>query len=319
MWTGSLLMTSPTATSSLFFGLATYGFLAGRCDDPLTDGGDFGLAVNERRGARPHVPSDEGGRARFRLDLPCERFRLDLPCEYDASENAGETVRAPVWARGRDEDVEGRGRFTMGGVTNDDAFEVTLLVRCLDENVVPNSDVELPPELDIGPETEREDDATDMRLELRLSGPVITDEPEEARRAAAGLGGGGTRNLPGDADSLEKLPFLFILCRGRGTSKLARIRGLLAAVECDELLMTEARLLRPELTTLAGRDFCPSMRSRAIASSSIQVCRMRSCSARTLGSSDRARARVFILDSTSRVKLRRADSCSSGGREGSDS
>ena len=268
------------------------------------------LAVNDNRGARPQVPCDVGGR---------DRLRLDLLWEKDASENAGELVRVPVCARGREEDVEeGRGRFIMGGVTIDDVFDVTLPVRCLEEKVDPKSDDELPPELDRGPETEREDDATDIRLELRVCRPEFTDEPEAVRRAAAGLGGGGTRNLPGDADSLEKLPFLSRLCRGRGTSRLARTRGLFVAFECDELLMTEARLLRPELTTLAGRDFCPLMRSRAIASSSVQVWRMRSCSAGALGSSDRARARVFIRDKTSRVNVRRADNWSSGVREGSD-
>ena len=152
-------------------------------------------------------------------------MRLDRPCEKPASESAGDIVRAdPVCARGRDADEVGRGRFAIGGVASGaaDPFDVMLLVRCLEENVDPKSvDDELAP--DIGPDTERVEE-TDIRLELRVCVPVLTDEPDAARRVLT-IGSGGARNL-GDADSFEKLPFLSRLCRGRGTSRLARILGL---------------------------------------------------------------------------------------------
>lgn len=129
-------------------------------------------------------------------------------------------------------------------------LDVVLLVRCLDENVDPCND---PLAEELGPETERTEDAMDNRLELRVDAAVFVEEPEMARRAM-GLGTGGVRNL-GEAESFEKLPFLSRLCRGR-ESKLARTRGLSTGLfECEELLMTEARLLRPELITLEGRDF----------------------------------------------------------------
>ena len=218
--------------------------------------------MKDNRGARlqDECEVDDGGRG---------RLRLERPCETEASEIAGEVPRvAPVCARGRGDKTLGRARLSTVGLA-DDALEVILLVRCLEENVDPNSEVEeLVTELDIGPETERLDEAIDNRLELR-GVPVLTEGPEAARRAL-GAGRGGTRNLPGDAESLEKLPFLSRLWRGRAASRLALTRGLSLA-ECEELLMTEARLLRPELITLAGRDFCPLMRSSAIASSSVQV------------------------------------------------
>lgn len=88
-------------------------------------------------------------------------------------------------------------RFPVGGVTNDELLDVTLLVRCLEENVVPNSEDVLAVELDIGPETERTDDAIDILLELRDGGPVLAEEPDAARRATE-FGSGGESNLPGD-------------------------------------------------------------------------------------------------------------------------
>lgn len=193
---------------------------------------------------------------------------------------------------------------------------MVLSFLCLDANVVPNRLEELDPLLNFGPETERIDDAIDKRLELLDGGPVPAAGPDAARRML-GFGAGGTRNL-GEADSFEKLPFLSRLWRGLGTSKLARMRGLSVAFEAEEVLMTDARLLRPELITLDGRDFCPLMRSSAIASNSVQVCKIRSCSAGIRGSSARARARVFIRDNASRVNVRRAASCSSGTSEESD-
>ena len=215
--------------------------------------------MNDNRGARLHVECVDGGRGRFRLDRP----------ENDASEIAGELVLVvPVWARGRDVGRFGRTRFKIGGLARDEVFDVTLLVRCREEYVDPKSvEDELVPEPDIGPETDRPEEAIDNRLELR-GVPVPTDGPDAARRAL-GFGGGGVRNFPGDAESLEKLPFLSRLCRGRGTSRLARTRGL--SLRCEELWMTDTRLLRPELMTLEGRDFCPLIRSNAIASSSVQV------------------------------------------------
>ena len=291
MSTGSLFTTSPTATSSLFFGFATYGFLGLAVG--MREGGDLCCVGNDKRGARPHVDCelDVEGRGRLRLDLPVDR---------PASEYAGELARVPpVCARGRDSDpVDGSGRLGMGGVASE-LFEVVLFVRCLDENVVPYSDPLLF-EPDMGPETERDEEAIDIRLELRVCVAVLAEGPEAARRAL-GFGDGGARNL-GEADSLEKLLFLSRLCRGRGTSKLALTRGLsVGLLKCDELLMTEARLLRPELITLDGRDFWPLIRSSAIASNSDQVCRIRSCSAGTRLSSDKVRARVFIRERTSRV------------------
>ena len=177
-------------------------------------------------------------------------MRLDRPCEKDASDNAGELVRAvPVCALGRDVDKAG---VRLAGVTNVvELFDVVLFVRCLEENVEPYKFEGLEPGM--GPDTERTDEATESLLELRDCAAAVTDEPDAARRALAGEG--GARNLPpGDADSFEKLPFLSMLPRGRGTSKLPRVLGLSARTRCDELLMTEARLLLPELTTLAGRD-----------------------------------------------------------------
>ena len=124
------------------------------------------------------------------------------------------------------------------------------MVRCLDENVVPYNE---PLAAELGPDTERTEEAMDNRLELRVDADVLAEEPEIARRAA-GLGTGGVRNL-GEAESLEKLLFLSRLCRGL-ESKLARTRGLSVGLcACEELLMTDARLLRPELITLEGRDF----------------------------------------------------------------
>lgn len=63
-------MTSPTAMSSLFFGFATYGFLAGFVGRSRDDGGDFGNAENDVRGARDQVERDVGGRERLRLERP---------------------------------------------------------------------------------------------------------------------------------------------------------------------------------------------------------------------------------------------------------
>ena len=101
-------------------------------------------------------------------------------------------------------------RFITVGLAKDE-FDVVLFVRCLDEYVEPNNVVEeLTP--DMGPETDRVEDI-DIRLELR-GVPVLTDGPEAVRRAL-GTGGGGARNLPGEAESFEKLPFLSRLRRGR--------------------------------------------------------------------------------------------------------
>ena len=85
---GRLLTTSPTATSSLLFGLATYGFLGG--SDALFFGVNFcgfddGIG---RGGGRPHV-GYEG------LRVP--KTERERKCETpDTSEGVGETVRL-VW------------------------------------------------------------------------------------------------------------------------------------------------------------------------------------------------------------------------------
>ena len=50
MFTGNRLTTSPTATSSLFLGLATYGLRTGAED--LGRGGERGNEGNDCRGAR---------------------------------------------------------------------------------------------------------------------------------------------------------------------------------------------------------------------------------------------------------------------------
>lgn len=71
-----------------------------------TDGGDFVLLVNDSRGARPHVECEVGGRDPPRLSRP----------EKDASDSAGELVRVPVCALGRDAEECVRGALVIGGV-----------------------------------------------------------------------------------------------------------------------------------------------------------------------------------------------------------
>ena len=68
------------ATSSLFLGLATYGFLT--FEVRVGGGVDRGNEDKDCRGARGRPNCD--GR---------DRLRLDRDCEKDASEKAGDTVR----------------------------------------------------------------------------------------------------------------------------------------------------------------------------------------------------------------------------------
>ena len=75
----------------------------------------------------------------------------------------------------------------------------------------------------------------------------------------------------------------------------------------------QARLWRPELMVLGGRDFRPLIRSKAIDSSSAHVCTMRPRSEEAFGSSaTRANSFSKVLIRFF-VKLRRPPSCSSGG------
>lgn len=81
-WVGKLFTTSPTATSSLFFGFATYAF---RGRGGALGGGDRGVDEKDRRGARPNV---EPGREEF-----VERDRgLKDREPVDVSDGVGETT-----------------------------------------------------------------------------------------------------------------------------------------------------------------------------------------------------------------------------------
>src|ERR1700761_1441038 len=75
---GSLLTTSPTATSSLLLGLATYGFLGGGSSG-LLFGGDLCM-LEDGRGGQPHVG---------RVDREAPEKEREAP---GASEGVGETV-----------------------------------------------------------------------------------------------------------------------------------------------------------------------------------------------------------------------------------
>ena len=66
--------------SSLFFGLATYGFLTTGC---RARGGDRGRVGNDCRGARAQLE---------RMDVR-DRFMLEREYIDDASEKAGDAVR----------------------------------------------------------------------------------------------------------------------------------------------------------------------------------------------------------------------------------
>lgn len=126
--TGSLLMTSPTATSSLFFGFATYFFLGGAA---FFGGVAFGSAANEYLGARAQVD----------VDPEEEREGVRTEREYEeASDTLGDAVR---WeGTGRPEGRRG-GPLVEG---------VKLVVRWRDENVEPCI---------TGPDIERLEDTLD--------------------------------------------------------------------------------------------------------------------------------------------------------------
>ena len=146
---GSLLTTSPTATSSLLLGLATYGFLGG--GNGLLFGGD--LCTFEDNRGRPHVGCVG------RVALVKER---ETP---EASEGVGETVRLKwlAWERWRRE-----GSIDLlPGLLSGAGLEVVedrLMVRCREEKVELKSlEVEA-----MGPETDLFEDTTESLLEERF-------------------------------------------------------------------------------------------------------------------------------------------------------
>lgn len=149
----------------------------------------------------------------------------------------------------------------------------------------------------IGPETERLVDDIDALLDVLLC--VATGAPDAARRA----GGGGARNLL-PAGAADRLPYSGgLLC------------SLLLEGPATGVGAVDALLCRPELRTLAGRDFCPFIRSVAIAWSSSHACKMRSRSAIARGSSDTSAAWDSTCSTRLCVNARRADICCSGGRD----
>jgi hypothetical protein len=177
MPTGSLLTTSPTATSSLLLGSAMYVFLdatgAFLCGvEPR------GIVDNEGRGARDQVDIDVDEREGPRTE-----------CEYvEESEKRGDPLRllCPVCARELKGVPEGR----LTGVEVD---AERLVVRCRDANVEPCK------ENPSGPDTDRLVDMLDIWLDGRLWSSV---DPETAR---LGLGREGTRKrLREDEDSAER-------------------------------------------------------------------------------------------------------------------
>lgn len=129
MPTGSLLMTSPTATSSLLLGFATYFFLGGGA----FFGGVtvFGTGVSEYLGARDQVD----------VEVVEDREGLMTDREYEeASDTLGDAV---LW-EGRATPEERRGGTLVEGVM--------LVVRCRDANVEPGTR---------GPDKERFDETFD--------------------------------------------------------------------------------------------------------------------------------------------------------------
>lgn len=147
----------------------------------------------------------------------------------------------------------------------------------------------------VGPDTERLVEAT---VGLLMERPCPTaDEPEAARRTARD---GGARSP--FAEPTESLPY----------AETFLLDGAGAALALD------ARLLRPELTTLPGLDLVPWTRSIPMASSSLQVCSIRSRSGIARGSSETTAYAVSIRATSPLVNASRAVSCSSGVSEVSE-
>lgn len=174
MFTGNLLTTSPTATSSLFFGLGTYSVLGGG----FLGGVNIVGRGNDCLGARDHVDIDEVERAGTPLDLELhpEKERV-CNCEKDeASEKVGDAVHfvRPVSALG----LAGVPTVRLTGVADEETSDDKLVVRCRDANVELEG---FEDEGVIGPETDRaEEDTVDKRL-VDLLG--VSVEPETTRLA----------------------------------------------------------------------------------------------------------------------------------------
>ena len=147
----------------------------------------------------------------------------------------------------------------------------------------------------VGPDTERLAEAI-VGLLMERPCPTV-DEPDAERRPASE---GGARSP--FAEPTESLPYAdaFFL-EGTGAA-----------------LVVDARLLRPELMTLPGRDLVPWTRSVPMASSSLQVCRIRSRSGIARGSSETGAYAVSMRATSPLVNASRAVSWSSGVREVSD-
>jgi hypothetical protein len=147
---GSLFTTSPTATSSLLLGLATYGFLGGR--DGLLCGFDLRALDDGSGGGGPQLGTD-GRRA------------PETERATDTTEGVGEAARLRLLARaecGWDGSID----FLLLGLlalvfeTVDDR----LMVRCREANVELNRREDEA----IGPETALLVDTTESRLEERF-------------------------------------------------------------------------------------------------------------------------------------------------------
>ena len=152
--TGSLLTTSPTATSSLLFGLATYGFLEGIGGLLILCGVDFRRFGNGGSGGG----GPQLGNSRRAPETERETT--------DTSEGVGEATRIAWLARGGcgcDGSIEllpAAGLLELGLETVDDR----LIVRCREANVELKSlEVEA-----IGPETDLFVDTTESRLAERF-------------------------------------------------------------------------------------------------------------------------------------------------------
>lgn len=142
---GSLFTTSPTATSSLLFGFATYGFLGGR--DGLLCGFDLRALDDGSEGGGPHLGTD-GRRA------------PETERATDTTEGVGEPARLGLLARDGSIDFLLVELLPLVFETVDDR----LIVRCREANV----ELKRREDEAIGPETALLVDTTESRLEERL-------------------------------------------------------------------------------------------------------------------------------------------------------
>lgn len=154
--TGSLLTTSPTATSSLLLGFAMYVFLG--CGIFFWGVEPLGSVPREYLGARDQVDVEVEARDGFKRETD------------EVSETLGEPVRLGGFVAVRERN--GVPEVRRIGLAVE---PVKLVVRCREAKVEPNS--ENPPD---GPDTEREEDRLDNWLSGRLRDSV---EPEITRRA----------------------------------------------------------------------------------------------------------------------------------------